>query len=71
MATLRGTISLRDTLSGEVKTLDSSEKPELSIYVCGLTVYDAAHIGHAKTIVFFDVLRRVLEAKGFRRRSLA
>jgi cysteinyl-tRNA synthetase len=66
MATLRGTISLRDTLSGEVKTLDSSEKPELSIYVCGLTVYDAAHIGHAKTIVFFDVLRRVLEAKGFR-----
>jgi len=58
-------IGLTDTLSGEIVRLDSTAKKDLRMYVCGLTVYSYAHIGHAKSLVFFDVLRRVLEAKGF------
>ncbi len=34
------------------------------IYVCGITAYDYSHIGHARTSVFFDTLRRFLEFKG-------
>ena len=33
------------------------------IYLCGVTVYDDCHIGHARTIVIFDVLRRFLVSK--------
>ncbi len=36
------------------------------IYVCGITAYDYCHIGHARTFVFFDTLRRYLEFKGHR-----
>ncbi len=35
-----------------------------SLYVCGPTVYDDAHLGHAKSAIVFDLLRRVLEAEG-------
>ncbi len=38
----------------------------VKIYVCGITAYDYSHIGHARTFVFFDVLRRYLEYKGYR-----
>ena len=36
----------------------------VKIYVCGITAYDYSHIGHARTAVFFDTLRRFLEFKG-------
>ena len=39
---------------------------EIKMYVCGITVYDHSHIGHARTIIFFDVLRRYLLYKGFK-----
>ena len=35
------------------------------MYVCGMTVYDLCHIGHARVMVFFDIVRRWFEAKGF------
>ena len=38
----------------------------MRIYVCGVTVYDDSHIGHARTIIFFDVLRRYLLSKGYK-----
>ena len=34
------------------------------IYVCGITAYDFCHVGHARSVVFFDVVRRYLEYKG-------
>ena len=44
-----------------------SIKPgEVSMYVCGPTVYNHAHIGNARPIVVFDTLRRVLEADGYK-----
>jgi cysteinyl-tRNA synthetase len=51
-----------DTLSQKEKELEISDK--VRIYLCGVTVYDESHIGHARTIIVFDVLRRYLESKG-------
>src|SRR5207237_7012154 len=36
------------------------------MYVCGMTVYDYCHLGHARVLVMFDVVRRWLRASGFR-----
>ncbi len=36
------------------------------IYVCGVTVYDSSHIGHARTVIVFDVLRRYLLSRGYK-----
>ncbi len=38
---------------------------EVRIYACGVTVYDHCHIGHARSAIVFDVLRRYLKYKGF------
>jgi len=54
-------MKLQDTLSNLEKTLDVSQK--VRIYLCGVTVYDESHIGHARTIIVFDVLRRYLESQ--------
>lgn len=55
-------MKLQDTLSNLEKELDTSQK--IKIYLCGVTVYDESHIGHARTIIVFDVLRKYLENKG-------
>jgi cysteinyl-tRNA synthetase len=39
---------------------------EARMYVCGMTVYDYCHLGHARVLVVFDVVRRWLRASGFR-----
>lgn len=51
-----------DTLSVKEKELDTSGL--VRIYVCGVTAYDESHIGHARTIIVFDSLRRFLESQG-------
>ena len=55
-------LKIFDTLSNTEKELDTSTK--VRIYVCGVTVYDESHIGHARTIIIFDTLRRFLESQG-------
>ena len=50
-----------DTLRNKKTELEFSDK--VRIYLCGVTVYDDAHIGHARTIIVFDVLRRFLESQ--------
>ena len=50
-----------DTLNNKKTDLKFSDK--VRIYLCGVTVYDDAHIGHARTIIVFDVLRRFLESQ--------
>lgn len=54
-------MNIQDTLSSIEQKLNNSEK--IKIYLCGVTVYDESHIGHARTIVVFDVLRKYLENK--------
>ena len=55
-------MKLQDTLSNSEQEVDISDK--VRIYLCGVTVYDESHIGHARTIIIFDVLRKYLEEKG-------
>ncbi len=55
-------MKIQDTLTGNEKELDNSGN--VRIYLCGVTVYDESHIGHARTIIVFDVLRRYLESIG-------
>ena len=54
-------MKLQDTLRNSEQKLEDSEK--IRIYLCGVTVYDESHIGHARTIIVFDVLRKYLESK--------
>ena len=56
-------MQLFDTLKNTKTELEFSGK--VRIYLCGVTVYDDAHIGHARTIIVFDVLRRFLESQGY------
>ena len=55
-------MQISDTLTNQKKELEFSDK--VRIYLCGVTVYDQSHIGHARTIIVFDTLRRFLEANG-------
>ena len=55
-------MKLQDTLRNSEQHLEDTEK--IRVYLCGVTVYDESHIGHARTIIVFDVLRKYLESKG-------
>lgn len=54
-------IEIHDTMSGTPIRLHDKN---IKIYLCGVTTYDDTHIGHARTIIVFDVLRRYLEDTG-------
>ncbi|MCS7140575.1 MAG: cysteine--tRNA ligase [Candidatus Nitrosocaldus sp.] len=55
---------LYNTMSREVEEVRPSDGT-VRIYLCGVTVYDYSHIGHARTIIVFDVLRRYLIHRGY------
>jgi cysteinyl-tRNA synthetase len=57
-------INLYNTLKRDKQPLVLREAGTVSLYVCGVTPYDALHIGHARAFMAYDVLRRVLEARG-------
>ena len=58
-------IRLYDTATREVSEFKSIEPGKVSMYVCGATVQAAPHIGHIRSGVNFDILRRWLEARGY------
>ncbi|KAI4292829.1 cysteinyl-tRNA synthetase [Pancytospora philotis] len=53
-------LSLYNTLTKKVEEFVPNTPGKISMYICGPTVYDSAHIGHARTYISFDVIRRVL-----------
>jgi L-cysteine:1D-myo-inositol 2-amino-2-deoxy-alpha-D-glucopyranoside ligase len=55
-------LSLYDRVSGVLREVEI--RPRMSVYVCGITPYDSAHLGHAFTYVHFDVLVRYLRYLG-------
>jgi cysteinyl-tRNA synthetase len=59
-------IQIYNTLSRETEPLETVEPKVVRMYVCGVTVYDQAHIGHAMSAMVFDVIRRYLEFRGYR-----
>ena len=54
------TISLQDTLTGEVRPLEPIEPGHVGVYSCGPTVYGPAHIGNFRSFLFADLLVRYL-----------
>ena len=55
-------MNIFDTLDNKRKSINLSEKKKIKIYVCGITHYSESHIGHAKSAVIFDTLRKYLLA---------
>lgn len=58
-------LKLYNTLTRKIEEFKPLKEGVVGYYSCGPTVYDFAHIGHARTYVFADVLQRVLEFKGY------
>lgn len=55
-----------NTLSGKKEKLAKPKNRPLKLFVCGPTVYDYSHIGHARTYLAFDIIVRYLRASGFK-----
>ena len=58
------TIRLYDTTRRDKLDLNTIEPGKVRMYVCGVTVYDLAHIGHGRTFVTFDIVVRYLRHRG-------
>ena len=52
-------------MSREKEDLKTLFKDKIKLFVCGPTVYDDAHIGHGRTYISFDMIKRYLEFKGY------
>src|SRR5580704_18951382 len=61
-----GHVRLYDTMTGRLVPLEPLEPGHVKMYVCGVTTYDHAHAGHARTYTAFDVLARFLAVRGYR-----
>jgi len=61
-------MSLRifNTLSKELEVFSPLEPGHVRMYVCGMTIYDLCHIGHARMMMAFDVVQRWLKSSGYR-----
>lgn len=58
-------MKLYNSKHNKIEEFESIEPGKVSMYVCGPTVYNHPHIGNARPIVVFDLLRRVLKASGY------
>jgi cysteinyl-tRNA synthetase len=58
-------LTITNTLTGKKEPFETIEPGKVTMYVCGPTVYDQAHIGHAMSAIVFDVIRRYLEFRGY------
>jgi cysteinyl-tRNA synthetase len=59
-------VRLYNTLTGQKEPFEPAEPDHARVYVCGPTVYDYAHLGHARCYVVYDVLVRHLRADGMK-----
>ena len=59
------TLKIYDSITKDKMEFVPVEKGKVKMYVCGMTVYSDAHIGHARTYFSFDIIRRYFEYKGF------
>jgi len=59
-------LQIHNSLTGRKEVFQPIRAGEVRMYVCGMTVYDYCHLGHARMLIVFDVVRRHLEASGYR-----
>jgi cysteinyl-tRNA synthetase len=59
------TIKIFNSLTGDKETFVPLEEGKVRMYVCGMTVYDYCHLGHARVMVVFDVVTRYLRYLGY------
>ena len=60
------TLKIYNTLSRRLEELRPIEPGHVRMYVCGMTIYDLCHIGHARMMMAFDVVQRWLKVSGYR-----
>ncbi|MCF7869823.1 MAG: cysteine--tRNA ligase, partial [Candidatus Omnitrophica bacterium] len=58
-------LKIYNSLTKEKQKFEPVQKRVVKMYSCGVTVYDDCHIGHARSLCVFDVIRRYLEFKGY------
>lgn len=58
-------LQIYNSLTRKKEPFTPIEENHVRMYVCGMTVYDYCHIGHARTVTAFDVVARYLRAKGY------
>jgi cysteinyl-tRNA synthetase len=58
-------IRIYDTMKKEKLELETIRKNRINIFVCGPTVYDLCHIGHARTYIAYDIIVRYLRSRGY------
>lgn len=58
-------IQIYNTLTRQKEKFETLEPNKVKMYVCGPTVYNKAHIGHAMSALVFDIIRRYLEYRGY------
>jgi len=58
-------LQIYNTLSRSKEAFQTLEPGKVKMYVCGVTVYDLCHLGHARVMVFFDIVARFLRHQGY------
>jgi cysteinyl-tRNA synthetase len=62
---MAGQIQIYNTLTRRKEPFETIEPGAVRMYVCGVTPYDSAHVGHAMSLLSFDMIRRYLEHRGY------
>ncbi|TAL17984.1 MAG: cysteine--tRNA ligase, partial [Aquabacterium sp.] len=60
------TLRIHNSLTRQAEPFAPLEQGHVRMYVCGVTVYDLCHMGHARMMVVFDIVQRWLRASGLR-----
>jgi cysteinyl-tRNA synthetase len=60
------TLRVHNTLSRQIETFTPIEPNHVRMYVCGMTIYDLCHVGHARFLLAFDMVYRWLRTLGYR-----
>ena len=58
-------LQIHNSLTGRKQAFEPIVPGKVRMYVCGITVYDYCHLGHARMLIVFDIVRRHLEASGY------
>ena len=60
------TLRIHNTLTRALQPFETIEPDHVRMYVCGITVYDLCHVGHARMMIAFDLIYRWLRTLGYR-----